>query len=935
MFIHQYMKFNHFRYFSRERIIFFFIGTLFFSLGFSPAFQSEAFAQKKSKSSKEKGGIGKAYHSFVSFFNGYYNANVLYKEGIYKMDKSAKVPEEDFLPLLPTIAGAGGQFDQVIEKCDIIIFKHKKGKWTDDAYFLKGRSEYFKGKYVESIVAFEYILQQYPKTDLRNDLNYWLARANYTTQNKYRANEYMEQVLSDKELPDKLKVQAAALKATMVIEEKDYEMAIKTLENALPLVKKKIERARWNYLLAQLYDAQKNEGKSKYHFDQVISLNANNDLTFRSRLNKLQLLIDYSNKGSIDYDEVATPLRKLAAEEKYKDFRDQIYYKLAKLEQKRGGTDASLTFFRQSIAANSGRVQLKTLAYYEVGQIYFYKKQQFDSAQAFFDSASVSVDPKSKDFYAIKSIAKTLKRYKIAKYTIREQDSLLKIAALPEGDQKKVVADYVEKEEKWKEEAKRKSEMEALQKRGEAQMELFNQNQTNANLMNNSKLFYFDNPTQVQQGKALFTKLWGVRKNEDDWRRATKDKSFASADEEDPTKAKISDDKDDPVNGVEARKKRYFERIPKTAEDKAKALDKIMNSIYEMGQLFAQKLNLPDSAVKYFRMLAERFPESDLVPKGLYACYTMYDEKKNFPRATDYKKLILEKYPKTIFAKLLKKEKIETENESVADFKIGYQSILGLFQAGDHNTVINFADVLIEGHIDNPEIGKVYYMKGFSYGAVGKQDSMRNIYQFLKKSFPDEAYTKTAIRTLEILDGKNKTDASKGNASANQTLGNPQPGSSIGNNTGPDSGASVEQSGMTDPNSPFKGFNPRKKGDPFYIILIIESGRIPKKELDILISDFNQKNYSANNLQASTFSYTDGQKSIKHLVSIRSYDSGNLANAYLTTILAEQTIASLLKYPQSDAFFISASNFREAYNNKRFNHYGIYFLSKKDELIKE
>jgi tetratricopeptide (TPR) repeat protein len=898
---------------------------LLFTLGVSFVFTSCS-STKSTKATR-------AYHSFVSYFNGLYNANVLYKEGTLKADKTYKVPEEGFLGLITEGGIGGGQFDKVIEKCDVLIFRHKVGNYTDDAYLLKGKSEYFKGKYFEANIAFEYVLNEFPKTDLKTEATYWLAKTNYITNNRYRAVELLDETRKAKDVDDKLKVQIAALDATMLIDKKEYEKAIGVLEKNLPLVKKKHEKAKWHFLLAQLHEQIKDVDKAKRYYNSVIALNVSNDLNFRAKLNIVQLYIDNTAKNTSDYDEITAPIKKMLKDNKYKEFRDQLYFKLALMEHKRNDLPMAVNYYRAALASGGGRPVLKTKSYFQLGQIYFYKKSMLDSAQAYYDSAATSVDDKSPDAYAIRTMSRMLKRYKICKNTVKEQDSLLQIANLSPEEQKKKVAEYVEKEERWKEEAKRKREQEAAMGRSALMMQQFQEGQGQTALQTNANVFYFDNPTRVAQGKVLFVKLWGDRKLEDDWRRRNKSKSFGKmAFDEEEDKDQVSDDRNDPVNGVEARKKKYLARIPKTPEEKEKASEKILNALFELAQLFDQKFNMPDSAIKYYNLLVKKFPDSDYVPKSYYAIYNMYESKKN-PRANEYKFLILEKYPNSQYARLLRKEKIEENNEASNDFNSAYKSLLGLYSAGDYETAINFSQVIIDNHLSHPELCKVYYIKGASYGSMENIDSMKAIYTFLRKSYPDEAVTKVALRTLQLLEQKQKGVDLVPKKGKEETLMTGETPNVADIPTDP-AGQQLGVQGSNDINAAMQGFVTRSSGDPISVILMVEAKKLPKDKLEILVADFNKENFKSNNLERRVLNYTDNNKKNYQMVMISKFDNGQVANSYLEQILSNPEIMAVIPNPQMNAFFISATNFREAFSNKRFHHYAIYFLTNRDQLVK-
>lgn len=882
--------------------------------------------------------VSRNYHSFVSLFNGYYHANKIYKEGVTKVDREVEVPEDGFLPLLPeTGGGSAAQFDRAVQKCDVIIFRHKNGRWVDDSYFLKGKCSFYKGNYYDALMAFEYVLGRYSESDLRSEIQLWMARTHFLLNNKFRTQQLLQDAASSGDLSKKLRVELAALQSTVQIRAEKYDEAIATLEGALPLVTGKLEKAKWNFLLAQLYQRQQNFEKAKQHYVATSRLNAHNELNFRSKLNIAQLYIDNAKLTKTEVAEITKPLDKLLRDAKYEEYQDLVYYRLAQIEHKYKNSDKALEHYKKSIEKNGGRQGLLALSNYEVGKIYFNEKRNLDSAQKYFDAAAGSVPDKYAEAYKIKAIATTLRQYKKNKETIHLEDSLLAMSKMPEDELKKRIKEIVEKEEKDKEERKRKEEMEAQRQQSMMQQEQFNQTQQNQNLVNSSGGFYFDNPTQVTQGKASFQRIWGIRKLEDNWRRRNKQANAFASDDEDANV--VADDPNDTLNGVEARKKRYFKRVPRSDEDIKASEGRLLTAMYDLAQLFANKLDQPDSAMATYKRVVTRFPDSDLVPKSHYAIYTLATDRNDVRTADHHKNIILTKFPNSLYAKLLRKEVDDAGSEATGnDFRTGYRTLYGLYAAGDYETVLSFSDFLIETHLENDEIGKVYYMKGLSFGHLHKTDSLIQVFEFMKKSFPDEEATKVAVETLKLLSQKKEQGAAgsgkggKAGAVATAVGGKGGAGgiAGMGGNSPTDSAPPKSQ----DPNSPFRDFKPLNEKDPVIVLFFIDPNRMKKDDLQVKIVDFNKENYASSRLTLQVYQYKDKAGASWHMAYVSSFDAPTAASVYIKALLDQSPeVKAAFTDEATQAVFISSSNFRTAFAQKRFDDYGKYFIANRDQML--
>ena len=116
---------------------------------------------------QRKNFIAKGYHNTTSIFNWYYNGELVWKEGVTKINEQFKVPPEGYIPVLyygdeNTAKGSYADFDQAIEKCEMIIFKHPNSKWIDNSRYLIGRSHFYKQNYYVALQNFENVVKKYP-----------------------------------------------------------------------------------------------------------------------------------------------------------------------------------------------------------------------------------------------------------------------------------------------------------------------------------------------------------------------------------------------------------------------------------------------------------------------------------------------------------------------------------------------------------------------------------------------------------------------------------------------------------------------------------------------------------------------------------------------------------------------------------------------------
>ena len=227
---------------------------------------------------------------------------------------------------------------------------------------------------------------------------------------------------------------------------------------------------------------------------------------------------------------------------------------------------------------------------------------------------------------------------------VQLQDSLLRLAALPQPEQVKVIEKIIEElREKEKKEAEEAKKQEYLAEANANANKL--QSNTQTYTLNNDKSWYFYNTTTKNAGKAQFQKLWGSRKLEDNWRRLNKS-SYAMSDDSsgnydyDDTK-QMTDSLGNPLSDeeVEAIKKEqekqshaddphyveyYLRQIPATDEDKLNANNIIQEGLFNMAVILKDKLEDPVAAAAAFDELETRYPDNIYRLDAYYNQYLMY-----------------------------------------------------------------------------------------------------------------------------------------------------------------------------------------------------------------------------------------------------------------------------------------------------------------------
>ena len=674
--------------------------------------------------------VPKTYHATTSLFNGYYNANLVYKEVLTQLEEGYEIPENKPIEVIyygteDEIKGLTAQFDKIVEKNDIVIFKHPNGGWVDNCRLLNGKSQFYKKEYELAMENFDDILENYPESDLLPEAHLWRAKTFYMMENSEMSRNILQSqiILNDTvELTKDVRAELGLFLTRMAIASDSIVQATNLLASNLDFITNRRRKARSYFLLGQLYAETEQYEKALEAYGLIAKYSNNYDFLFRTKMKIAQLFIQ-SQDGNGD-SQIREYLAKLLKDEKNIDYHDQIYYEFARLEIKRDSLQNALEYLTESVKASVSNQRQKALSYYEAGKIHFYDYQNYPAAQAYYDSAAQAVNPNMAEYKTITSLAKTLGEYILYLNTIHYQDSMLWLAGLTDVECDLIIDGLME-EERLKKEKEQEEELARLAAEQGNQSSQFQLNQAFQAQSRNrqsgsSSAFFFDNPSAVSSGKIQFEQLWGKRKNEDNWRRNKKSQSGFALDQQ---LAGQETEVDSAMLQKYGDKYPYIKDIPKTEEEKQAASDKIEEAMYKLGQVYAHKLNEPDSAILTYERLLDRFEDSEYSLRTRYALYKIYSEQGN-PLAEAQASYIINNHPKTVYAYLIQGKDPNELKEEEKEYLFAYDGLFSAFNNQEYETSLGFSEFLLAAYKDRskPDIAKLQYIRGpvlWLYGCKG------------------------------------------------------------------------------------------------------------------------------------------------------------------------------------------------------------------------
>ncbi|MEO0470158.1 MAG: hypothetical protein AAF206_11095, partial [Bacteroidota bacterium] len=271
---------------------------------------------------------------------------------------------------------------------------------------------------------------------------------------------------------------------------------------------------------------------------------------------------------------------------------------------------------------------------------------------------------------------------------------------------------------------------------------------------------------------------------------------------------------------------------------------------------------------------------------------------------------ILTNHPNTVFALLIQGRDPNELKREEEEFKYAYNGLFSAFSNKQYETSIGFSEFLLaqvsasESPIDL-DMARIHYIRGMSYGYTGKQDSLKQILTYVVTKYPKAEVTPMAQKTLSYLGGPV-------NPANNPSLANQQ-----------DLRPATEEEQAVNASDPrYQGFNDKvAPNDKIFVLMFIDKNRISKRDATAKVSDFNNNNYGGKNLKVFTFLY----KQTHLLPYISHFKTLDEAQNYIEDFRASPQSQAILTSSDEKIFFITHTNFKVAYGQKRMRDYIAFY----------
>jgi tetratricopeptide (TPR) repeat protein len=399
--------------------------------------------------------INRGYHNLTARFNVYFYAKESLKDGIFKVETTNK---DDYTKLLPvfiyatkeTAKNVAVEMDRAIKKSSTCIQKHaikdkhtkveipNTGRWIDDSWNTIGKAHFYKREFFSGIEAFEYVQSVY-KSKQKYEAWLWEMKTYNELNSLTQALTYINLIKNDKKFPAEYKGHFEALYAEFYIKQGAYEEAIKHLLLAIKFTKNHSYVARYHFILGQLNEMKDDASKAKIHYHLCIRNKPIYDMVFYAKMKESLL---HQDPASIA--KAKKSLLKMIKDIKNEDFKDVIYYTLGQIEEKENNVDKAFDY-KLSAKNSTSNLPQKAKSYLKIADISF-ERENYQAAAGYYDSTVAIIKDDFPNYQDILSKKKSLNTLVLYVTTIRNEDSLQRIAKMDSSSRNKFIAAMIKKQ---------------------------------------------------------------------------------------------------------------------------------------------------------------------------------------------------------------------------------------------------------------------------------------------------------------------------------------------------------------------------------------------------------------------------------------------------------------------------------------------------------
>lgn len=682
-----------------------------------PAFRDRELPAEKS-TRKKYTVLRRVYANTVTRYNFLYNCKRLYAD---VMEKAKDHFRDNYTRLLPLYdysldfisTSLRPQLDSILTKTSTaVLTRDLRNQWADDIYLYMGKAYYLRKEFDSAAMIFQFMNEHFrptkgvggritrplrstrshvfgifeqerngwfsPSRPARNEALIWLVRTHIEREEYYDAITLLDVLQKSVYLPSRLKPFLNETAAYYYYKRGEYLQSAQYLSQTLSLSRDRQEKARRCFLVAQLYNLSERQDLAtkflraaiKYTYDPVLEIYC-----------RLNFLLQETHPNVYVINDHIALMAKLLSRERFKNYKDLIYYALSFMAVKKNDLGQALRYInlsKQHIDQNNS--PRKAIIYTQIFDLLWQKKQYYLAAKT-LDSVHLP-DQYLEDRNAdLKEKQQYLSEY--ARLTEQKQlhDSLSKISRYTDAQLHALVKHLA------------KTQQSNRKRVGYPQRTQYG-NPTKTT----GKVWYFDNPQAVAEGIRAFRQQWGDIKNADQWGVSSRTTYGIPT-----TATQLFEDTKDPTNSSAYKdfEANILSTIPRTPQQRRRNDSVLAVDLFQLAEIEALSIKDNGAAQQHLEEILTRFPQfcgrEDVFALLYFVRKGQTDSRQKTAAIKKLSQQYAAEFPQGKYAKMFTRQPLNTANNHTAQTPQAskhYEQAYKYYHKGDFATMTTYLNSL-------------------------------------------------------------------------------------------------------------------------------------------------------------------------------------------------------------------------------------------------
>lgn len=742
-------------------------------------------------STKRDSFLSRNSHALSTKYNILYNGQIGLDKGVIGVSSD---DTDNFWKLLPiekmqfkeddnvATKTKNADFELAEKKATKAIQKHsmnidgmEKNFQTDEAYLLLGKSRYYDQRFIPALDAFNYILYKYPNSSRIYEAKIWREKTNMRLGNDGLVAKNMKRLLIDNKpvykkiiflkyrksgLSKQLQSDANALLSEAYLNIGVKDSALIHLNLAQNQTRNNYQRARYRFILGQLYEELGKKDSAIYEYESVIKMNrkAERKYVIQAQAKKAQLF-DFNTGDTLVFLET---FEKLLKDRENRPFLDVLNHQMGLFYDKQDNQKVALHYYNTSLKKAKSDQYLVASNYRNIANMYF-RKAKYPMAAKYYDSTLTKLNQKSREHIHIAKVRKDLDDVILYEAIAKRNDSIIKVFSMSDPERVSYFEDYIVKLKKVDEEKRI-----AYEKQLQIQKNIENNGKSTTNDVavsdsnlpkpkatvlppsiggnQTATLFYFYNSNTVSFGKLAFKSNWGSRSLGGNWRIGSDSNAQLADNAVTNEEDQVVEEKNKADEIIaEYTSDFYVKQLPSTQKEKDSIHKERNFAYYQLGVIYKEKFKEYPLAINKLEQLLRQNPEEKLVLPSLYNLYKIYQITNN-SKAAEIKNTILTQFPTSRYAQIIgNSAAAELVNDSPEKV---YERVYALYEEEKFEEVLEQTNLLINQFSGDEIVSKFELLRANAIGRLRGVIAYKNALQYVADNYPNSEEGK---QSLEIV----------------------------------------------------------------------------------------------------------------------------------------------------------------------------------------